>query len=492
MKNGFYYKQIRLFLLFWILLTPSIHAQPNLAFYPLNKQFNSYNFNPAFLTSPEKFTFSIFPLAGISFSYNNQEIVRKIATEFISGTITHQEYEDIFNRMLKHSAFHQSAEIPFLNFTYRSKHGFYNFNIKDRQYLATSIRGEIIDFIFMDDTPSAPIGKKQFLPVQSAHFREYSLGYAHTSRDKRLSAGIRAKLYYGKFAFYTDIRGSIESIPDNYALTAYGMANISFPGSTIVSPNDSTNTVDFTNKTISNYLFNTGNPGMGLDLGINYQVNPKLNISLSMIDLGKINWKSNIASRFMDKQYPLFSSRYITDTINGLPVITKIDRHNYSQEFDFFKLSRDSATFIKALPTHIYAGIKYQVNPQLSLSINNRYTIIKHLNYNSISFTANVEVNPKFSISSGYAIIDGSHFNIPLALMHTGNLGQVYLGTDNLISFVSPTSGDFAALSFGACFYLFTHRNLLLKRDENTPFYQPRKTIKNKGSGFIIKARKKE
>lgn len=55
--------RIIILLLFQIVLTLHVKAQTNMAFYPIENQFNSYNYNPAFLTSKGQFTFSIFPLA---------------------------------------------------------------------------------------------------------------------------------------------------------------------------------------------------------------------------------------------------------------------------------------------------------------------------------------------------------------------------------------------------------------------------------------------
>lgn len=478
-----------LLLVFWILIYSRVHAQPNLAFYPLNNQFNSFEYNPAFLTSRETFTFSIFPLAGTSISLNNQQIVRDLAPKILSGEVTDDDYEEAFDRIIEHPIVYQNAESSLLSFTYRSKKGFFNFKIKERQYAATSGEGELMDFIFKTSVPSVAISKKQRLPAEAGHFREYSLGYSFTSRSNRLSAGIRAKLYYGKSVLSTDMQASFDSLgTDSYGLTTSGMAHISFPGNIIKNLPGGTDAIDLSNANITDYIWNSGNSGMGIDLGINYQLSPDLSLSASVIDLGQITWKNNLQSRVMDQNYPLDHLTF--DSQKG--IIIKDEADTYKDELDFPDIPPDTASFSTSLPMFVYAGVKYQVHPGFSVSITNRYAVIKHLNYNSFSITANLNVNQKLSLSTGYSMIGDSRFNIPMALLHEGNFGQVYLGTDNLSSFLFPSQAEFAAISFGACFYLFTRRNLLLKRSELTPFYQPRKTIKNRGSGLIIKARKKD
>lgn len=490
-KNGFYIRRL-LSLMFFTWMTLWLHAQNNLAFYPVNDQFNAAEFNPAFLASPEKFTFSIFPLAGLSISMNNQALLRDALMESRSGVISEDYYEDLFEKMLDKSSFHENVEATFLNFTYRSKKGFLNFRVKDRQFLEASINGEITNFIFKRDIYSAVVGRVQHFPVQSAHYREYSLGYSFASPDKRLTAGARGKLYFGKYSFYSSIDAFIGTQGGEYGLVTTGEANISFPGKTIRSLEDDTYTVDLSNENIKGYLFNAGNPGLGVDLGINYRVNEDVDLSFSVIDLGWIGWKKNLNSRKMDKVFPLYYATYGVDTLNGVPTITKRENYAYSNTFDFFDLEDDSASFSKPLPVSIYAGVKYQVSPGLYLSVTDRLVAMKNLSYNSLSLAATLDVNRQLTLSTGYSMIGNSHLNIPFALLFRHSFGQVYLGSDNLAFLFSPSRANYASVSFGACFYLFTHRNLLLKRSEYLPFYQPRKTIKNRSDGLIIKARKKE
>ena len=487
MKNGLNYKRKLIFLVFWTFMFTGVNAQPNLAFYPFNNQFNSFDYNPAFLTSPEKFTFSIFPLAGSSAGFNNQEIIRDITSKYLTGDLITKDYEKALNKLDLQTFFHQNAESSALSFTYRSNIGFFNFRIKDSEYFVASTEGDLIKFIFNPEINSAVINLTQRLPVHAAHYREYSLGYAYKSPSNRFSAGIRAKMYFGKFAFYSNISGSIltdNSSPPNSVITTSGLMNISFPVSVNEKPNGSINMIDFNKSTISNYLWNTGNPGMGVDLGINYRIAPELTFSVSIIDLGKINWKKNVNSRSLELKDSLPNTSY---QIIGQTII-KQETYNDSNAFDFGELDKVSSAFSKPLPATLYAGIKYQVNPNFSIGITDRFVVIKDLNYNSFSVTGKLDVNKILSISTGYSVIANSYLNIPLAFLFQANFGQFYLGTDNFTAIWLPKYAQFAGISFGACFYLFTQRNLYLKPSNLTPFYKPRKTIKSRRTGLQIKA----
>ena len=227
---------------------------------------------------------------------------------------------------------------------------------------------------------------------------------------------------------------------------------------------------------------------MGVDLGINYHVTSVLTFSMSMIDLGKINWKSNVNSRDLNKEFPpLPPLSYLPPiTQGGVQTIKKTENDPYFNKFDFRTFYDDYTTFSKPLPTSLYAGIKYQLNPGLSIDITDKFVAAKNLSYNSLATTATFDINKKLSICTGYLMIADALFNIPFALLYQGNFGQVFLGTDNLTSMVFPSSAEFAGISFGACFYLFTHRNLSQDAPDNTPFYKPRKIIKNPKTGLIM------
>jgi hypothetical protein len=127
------------------------------------------------------------------------------------------------------------------------------------------------------------------------------------------------------------------------------------------------------------------------------------------------------------------------------------------------------------------------VNPDLSLSITDRYRVIKTLSYNHLSLTANFNVTEKLSISTGYAAMSDAYLNIPLALLYQGDFGQMFLGTDNMTSIFFPSVAQFSGISFGACFFLFKERKLHGNPSDQTPFYRPRKIIKNPKSGLIIR-----
>lgn len=492
MKLGTRSKRILVFLVLMPVMVILGKAQSNMAFYPLEDQFNSSNFNPAFLTSPNKFTLSIFPLGGTSIGYNNQKIIQQMVSKLLSGSISDKDYKDILKSLDDRSSFNQNAESSLLSFTYRSNIGFFNFRIKENENFSAIVKGELTDFIIKSGIQSAVINQMQNIPAQVMHYREYSLGYVLPSNGHKFSAGIRAKLYFGKASFFSGISGSIiENQTGMFTLQTRGKANVSVPVSKIFNSDGTLNTDSVLNKTKTiNYLMNSGNPGVGIDLGINYRINSDLTFSMSVIDLGKIFWKSNLNSKSFNGEYNFDAGSVKPDfTDAGIPTITKTNgKVSFIDSIStIFDLKIDSSTFSNPLPVTVYTSLKYQLNPSLKICLIDRYVILKNMNYNSFSITASFDVNKKLSVSTGYAIIGNSYYNIPLAFLFKKDFGQIYIGTDNLAVLILSSISEYASFTFGTCFYLFRKRNLSKTTTEDLPFYHPKKIMKYKNNGLIIK-----
>ena len=137
------------------------------------------------------------------------------------------------------------------------------------------------------------------------------------------------------------------------------------------------------------------------------------------------------------------------------------------------------------MPVTIYAGIKHQINPRLNISLIDRYVYLKNMNYNSMSFMVGYDINKELSVSTGYCVISNSYANLPLAFLYKMDFGQMYIGTDNLLSFIIPSASDFAGISFGTCFYLFKNFDSKNSISGDYPFYKPKNPRRNPKTGLI-------
>lgn len=474
MKPGTRIKQIVVLLALMSVFSFLGSAQSNLAYYHEDEQFNASNFNPAFLTTQKKFTFSIFPLAGMTFGYNNQVVIKDVMTEFLASNKTTKEFTGVFNSLVKQDLFFLNYETNLLSFGYNSDFGSFNFRIRENVLLLTDFKGDLSDFLIDPTFQKLSVGQPQLFGAEALHYREYSLGYAKVLIKDKLTIGGRAKIYFGKSILFSEVSGKIIERADTFFTQIEGPMRLSIPATPDLDNGvlkDLNLAKDFD---IGNYITNAKNLGLGIDLGISYKISPEVELSASVVDLGSIKWKQNINTLIFNDEYP-FPKENIDRKVddNGIPVITKNFERPLTDTMAF-SLHIDKTGFSKSLPTIFYAGIKYRVGPKLSVGAVDRFSKTKGLNYNSFSLTAHYTASKKLSIITGYSIIGNSFSNLPLAILYKREGSQTYFGTDNLLSFLLKGS-DFSAISFGTCFYLFTGRVKYKDPLEYLPFFKPKK-----------------
>lgn len=476
MKLKIKIKRIVVLLASMSVLFLSANAQSNLVFYHNHDQFNSSNFNPAFLTSQKKITISIFPLVGMSVGYNNQTVIKDMMSQSLTGKQTTEDYRDVFNSLVKMDLFLLHIENSLLSLGYNSEFGSFNFRIKENVQLIADFKGELSDFFMNPNYQTLLIGKPQFFAAEAIHYREYSLGYAKEIIKNKLSVGIRAKIYYGKSNLFSEVSGVIIERADTFYMQISGPMKLSVPANPQYQDEFLKDLNMTDNFNIGRYLTNTKNFGTGLDLGIKYKITPEIELSASVIDFGRINWKNNINTLIFNDEFP-FPKQNVVPVIdeNGVVTITKTTDKPLADSISF-RLKIDESAFSKPLPTTFYVGLQYQLNPTLNLGVVDGFTKVKNLNHNSFSLTTSFDVNKKLTLITGYSIFGNIYNNIPLALFYKWNSGQTYIGTDNVMSFLFPSVSEFSGITFGTCFYLFRNKVKYEEPPEFLPFYKEKKT----------------
>jgi len=455
-------------------MTSNLRSQTNMVFYQAEDQVVSPGYNPAFLTNQNIFVFSFFPLTGMSVGYNNQKVIKDMILNYAQGKQTNDDFKEVFNSMIKLDLFYQRMEIPLINIGFNTGIGSFNILVKDNMQILTDLKGEFSDFLLNTSEQSVSLNRVQPFPAFALHYREYSLGYAKEIIQNKLAVGLRAKIYFGKFALNSDVKGQVTQKANDFYLQSQDHVNISFPVK-IVPDADSVlravTTAD--NFSVGNFLMNSGNKGTGFDLGFTYRINRDFVLSASVIDVGKIYWKNNLNSMKF-KGENKFPDEFVKQSDNGL--LTK--KEGFSAENtdipELYKIEMDSNPFSTRLPTTFYTGLKYTINPGFKIGFVDRYIYTKEISFNSISITGIYDVSPNLTINSGYSIIGNSYFNMPFALIYKRSSGQYYFGTDNIFSNFSSSAG-FAGITFGACFFLFRNKAEKYTEHDYLPFYKEKK-----------------
>ena len=477
MKTGLSAKRKFILLIYLSILALFGRAQTNLALYHSKDQMSSSGVNPAFLTDQKKFTFSIFPLSGMSVGYNDQHAVKSMLKDFLSGALDTAALKSVFNSLIKEDLFFQRFETSLISFGYNSGIGSFSFRINEIEQIRSSLKGDITEFLTVPAIQTVALNHPQILSADMVHYREYSLGYARELIQHKLSVGLRAKIYFGKASLVPEVPIEISGKDNKYFFGTSGPIKSSLPVNFVLDE-DTIITGATASKNFSalNYLFNKQNMGAGIDLGFSYQINSEINLSASVVDLGKINWNSNLNTINLKGQYEILP-KFTLPPKPGNDFIAKSDSFliNDGDFNQLFKSRIDStSSYSTKMPTSFYAGLQYQIDSSLRIGVVDRFIWSKGMSQNSISLTANYEINKKFTVISGYSSIGKAYYNIPFAVIYNWSGGQSFMGTDNLLLFLMPQKSDYAGISFGTCFYLFRPK-LKYKQSEYLPFYKEKK-----------------
>ncbi len=471
----------RLFLIMscLVMIAFSGKSQTNMVFYPLDQQINSSGMNPSFLTRQNRFTFSIFPLSGLNVGYNNQQAVKNMLTDFLQGDQTNQQFREVFDSMISLELFYQRLEDNLVSLGYNSSVGSFDFRIKENIQLLTDVKNQFSEFLINNTAQSIALGTPESFPALALHYREYSLGYAKEIIKNKLSAGVRLKAYFGKAAMESSASGvAVQKNSDIY-LQTNGRLNISAPIDVVSYSDNSLQTVALDNNfSVGNYLMNSKNSGFGFDVGVNYQLTPELSFSASAIDVGKINWKNNLNNMNFEGEYRL-PAEFIAANADG--VLTKNpDFTSETVSFpELYKIKADSLPYSTQLPMAVYTGIKYRLSSRFNLSLVDRFIHAPSMSFNSIMATGIYDLKQNLSLSAGFSVLGNSYPNMPFALLYRWGGGQLYAGTDNLLSVLIPSVSEFSGITFGMSFYPFKEKMRYNDQIDYLPFYREKK---HKGS----------
>lgn len=189
------------------------------------------------------------------------------------------------------------------------------------------------------------------LGLQAQAYHELALGYGREINDK-LSIGFRAKMLSGVVGASVDnISAGLLTTTDSLYLYS-GAFNVNLGGYDLI---ESEEDIDIFQAATA-----FGNTGFAFDFGANYDVTDKLNVSLSVTDLGSINWTDN------NRQLQFSEVKYSFNGFDLLDVLEGDTDSLFQKEADalveqFEPDTVDNVEFSTKLSTKLYAGASYQL-----------------------------------------------------------------------------------------------------------------------------------
>ena len=232
---------------------------------------------------------------------------------------------------------------------------------------------------------------------------------------KQLKGLANIRTEQSDFSLYTDAQ--------TYALQLTGNMQVLTAGIYGLAEGDS----DPANLQYSDFK----NNGFALDLGATYKISSRLELGFSALNLGFINWKTDLHEYYMNETEIAFKGLNAQEMANGESGVEEFyDQINEALDLKERKL----ASYRTGLPTQFYLSTRYQLARNLNASGLLFSEIYNGRFMPAFSAALNKDFGRHLSTTVSYTAVNRSYNNIGAGFSFRFIPFQFYLLSDNFIS----------------------------------------------------------
>ncbi len=277
------------------------------------------------------------------------------------------------------------------------------------------------------------------LDARLKHFHEFGMGVSKNIGNN-LRIGVRGKLLFGTANVSLNNKSLGLTVNNDYSwdLNADLSANISGPVKVHSSINPSTGKTQIDSLTLDEekiekpgFYLNTGNFGLGLDLGAVYQLTDNISISASITDLGYIKWKDDVTTLRANSQFK-FNGLNVTDVVNGTKTFDKLGQDILDSLKNSFTISKGNKPFKTTLPVGFSVGGSFNLSKSVSFGILSHSIISGKKIREALTLSANVNLGNILSTSICYTAENSRFDNLGAGLAFRLGIVQLYLIADRI------------------------------------------------------------
>lgn len=275
--------------------------------------------------------------------------------------------------------------------------------------------------------------------IEQLLYLDIGVGGAY-SVTRKLTVGGHIKMLRGFFNFTTkDSRIDLTTTKDQINVAASG----DFRSSGYESiDNNGPGQKSFTTIVEEIWHDSGKNKGLGLDLGATYQVNDKLLVGASVIDLGFINWTNNTKSYTLDPGTANVSFKGIDlqRVVDNNPD-KYIDSLKTALKDKFKTTTANTDSYRTGIPTKVYLTAAYSLGHNATVNGLLFFEKYRERFFPGISASIHKEFGKRLGASLSYTVTNNSYNNLGLGLSTNLAHMQIYVVGDNIAySWINLTS----------------------------------------------------
>lgn len=277
--------------------------------------------------------------------------------------------------------------------------------------------------------------------IKGQYFREYGLGFSKNITNS-LRIGAKVKVLSGLGSISFDNRNFTIKVNNDLSTDMTLDASMDISGKETMNRIFIQNNVLFKKADtlkadlggfLGDYLKNPlSNTGLGLDLGIVYNVGKLLTLSASVTDLGYIKWKKDLKSYKADSSFNL-AGITMEDVVNQTYSIDDMISSMIDTIKANFVNDPSPQPFTTYLPTSITVGASINPLKAISFGILSNTRFYAGQAKESLTLSGNIYIGRLVSLSTSYTMSNFSYNNLGFGIaFKTGALAQFYVVADKI------------------------------------------------------------
>lgn len=455
-----------LFLLLTGLLYNQSKAQQDFTLYNMNYVHQRSYLNPAFIPGGAKIFVGVPAISSEYVSVSNSGFQYSDAVKHRIDDSLYIDYSNVLSKLSKNNYLSVVYHPDILSFGIAVEKNYFSFNITEKIDFRFRYPKSFMEFLWKGNGAYLDKEMNFNFGLNFTHYREYAIGAARQINEK-LSVGLKLKYLYGMENFATkktDI--SITTAEDDFAITAKGNIEMNSSG---FDSDDSTSASEFN---FSEYAFKRKNHGLGADLGMEYKASEKFTLSVSLLDIGAINWNYKTKNYISHDQNAHFTYKgfELNQLINGDSSSTKdIGKALGDSLAEIFKIDTLHQRYKTRLTPQMYIGGHFTFSETSNAGILLYWQSFDKTIHPGIAFSYNHRVLDWLNLSASYSIYNRAYTNIGLGAAISGGPVQFYIVTDNIFGMIFPQSTKNIQLQFGINFIFGKKKSGTTGTTESSP-----------------------
>ncbi len=383
--------------------------------------------------------------------YNTGFAVKDLLRQNADGSL-YIDDQNMLSKLGNRNYFIFDMNLDILSFGFRHQDiNYLSFNISERVETRFGYSRDFMRLLiegndgFRQEGVSAQIGSPSF---DVSHFREYGVGFSRKWTDE-LTAGVRAKVLQGLSNInFENTELSLFTGPDNYELLLNTnlLINKSFPFTLAPLEDIGDNDFEFEDDGLVNYLTQTANLGLAVDLGAAYELNDQFTFAASIRDLGFINWKRDAENFRINGQVEF--NGFDFNEIFGSDNDTDFGEFRDSI-IDLFNLQETTNAYTLMMAPKFFLSAAYNLTHMHRIALLGRGEVFAGGFYPSVTASYNFQPVNRFGSTLSYSIIHGNYHNLGLGFHVNIWPVQLYVVADNYIPALRPHTFQTFNIHFG-------------------------------------------